>query len=78
MQELWRLIGFYISLAGFLVVAGISLHRGDQVFDAAVRSLVVFAVLWFGQRIIQGVLGMAADSRPEAGPSGIDEQQARE
>ncbi|MDO8586205.1 MAG: hypothetical protein Q7T82_04120 [Armatimonadota bacterium] len=65
MQDLWRLISFYISFAGFLLVAGISLYRGDAILDTAIRSLVVFAVLWFGQRVLQCVLGMAADSRPE-------------
>ena len=63
-----------ISLAGFLAVAGISLYRGDAILGVAIRSLVVFAVLWFGQRILQSVLGIAADSRPEGGTSGVDEQ----
>jgi hypothetical protein len=75
MREFWRLLSILVSLAGFLVVAGVLLYKGDAVLSAAIKAAAAFAFLMFTQRVMTGVLGLAADSRPAPGPAEGDERK---
>ena len=73
MSEFYKLIRFLVSMTGFVVVAAVLLARGDGLFTSAVRAVLVFAVLWIVQGLLQGVLSMVAGSSP--GPDPIDVEQ---
>ena len=56
MEGLYRLLSLIVSLAGFTVVAGALLMRGECLFTVATRGVAAFAVLWALQRVIAGCI----------------------
>jgi hypothetical protein len=64
MQEFWRLISFLTCLAGFIIVAGAMLIRGESPFTAAVRAIAVFIALWVALGILRAFVGIAAGPGP--------------
>jgi len=60
MREFCQLIRILISLAGFLIVAGTLLMRGECLLMAAIRALLVFAALWVVQGFLSGLIDQSA------------------
>ena len=63
MKGFWQLISLMISLGGFLVVAGVLLVRGEPLWSAAVRAVLVFVALWVVQGVLGALLSLAANSQ---------------
>jgi hypothetical protein len=63
-KEFWRLITCLVSLAGFMVVTGSLLVRGDCLFWAVGRGVLVFLVLWVVQNLLGQLLGLVACAEP--------------
>jgi hypothetical protein len=62
MEGLYRLLSLIVSLAGFTVVAGALLIRGESLFTVATRGVLAFTVLWVVQSAIGGIFKLAASS----------------
>ena len=62
MEGLYRLLSLIVSLAGFTVVSGTLLMRGESLFTVATRGVLAFAVLWIVQGAIAGIFKLAASS----------------
>jgi hypothetical protein len=60
MKDFWQLLSILTSLAGFLIVAGVLLVRGEDILIAAIRAVLVFAALWAVQNILRGLLSLTA------------------
>jgi len=58
MREFWQLANLMISLAGFLIVAGVLLWGGESLLPAALRAAAAFAVLWVAQAVLRALLGL--------------------
>lgn len=56
MKEFWQFVSILISLAGFLVVAGILLVRGECLLTAAIKAVFVFVALWVAQSVLRALL----------------------
>ena len=63
MKDFWRFVSLMVSLVGFLIVAGTLLAKGETLFNAALRAVLVFAGLWIVQGILCSLLGFTVDSR---------------
>jgi hypothetical protein len=72
MNQFWWFVSFFISVTGFMVVAGTSVLAGEDLFYAAIKSIGAFVVLWFVQSLLRGLLAIAADSA-QAKDSSVEE-----
>jgi len=72
MKEFWRLVSLMVSLAGFLIVAGVLLLQGESLLSVVVKAVAAFAVLWVAQALLRALLGLTAstDVRPRSEKSG--------
>lgn len=66
MKDFWRLVSILTSLAGFLIVAGVLLVRGEDLFMSALRGVFVFVVLWAVQNILRALLSLTANAEVTA------------
>ncbi len=62
MEGLYRFLSLIVSLAGFTVVAGTLLMRGESLFTVATRGVLAFVALWVVQGAIGGIFKLAASS----------------
>ena len=65
MSEIWRLVSLMVCLAGFVIVAGLSLATGEDILWVAVRAVLTFAGLHVVQLVLRTLLALAATSGEE-------------
>ena len=70
MEGLYRFLILIAALAGFTVVAGALLLRGECLFTVAARGVLTFALLWVVLGAIGGVFRLAASSERRREASG--------
>lgn len=75
MTELWHLCSLLAALAGFLIVAAISLYRGEALFALVIRSFTIFVVLYVVMRYLRALLGLVAGTEKDVEP--IDSGEGR-
>ncbi|GEM_PF-4268807 len=62
MEGLYRFLSLIVSLAGFTIVAGTLLLRGECLVVVATRGVLTFTVLYVVQSVIGGIFRFAANS----------------
>lgn len=67
MKEFWQLVSILIALAGFLIVAGILLTRGECLLTTAFKSVLVFTALWAVQSVLRTLLNLTVSSSERTG-----------
>jgi hypothetical protein len=65
MQGFWKLISVLIALAGFTTTGIVLLMQGDGLVDVVLKSIAVFAVLYFVQKYLGGILIPVLSSNPQ-------------
>lgn len=70
MEGLYRLLSLIVALAGFTLVAGTLLMRGECLFTVATRGVFTFTVLWVLLAAIGGIFRLAASSERHRDDSG--------
>lgn len=75
MKDFWRFVSLMVSLLGFLLVAGMLLAKGETLFDAAVRAVLVFAGLWIVLSFLCAILGLTLGTGNREQETGNTEQR---
>jgi len=65
MSEIWRLVSLIVCLAGFVIVAGVTLATGEDLLYVALRAVLTFAGLYAVQSVLRALLALAATSGEE-------------
>ncbi len=75
MQGFWKLVSVLISLAGFTATGVILLMKGDVLADVVLKAIAVFAVLYFVQRFLGGILlSVISSGSPEPASTDTEPQ----
>ncbi|MGB9619339.1 MAG: hypothetical protein ACPL7K_02880 [Armatimonadota bacterium] len=66
MERLWQIISLIVSLIGFALVGTLNVLGGACAWEAALRAVIAFAVLWKVLSLMRGLLSFADEGKPAA------------